>query len=84
MGEARGKYYFEKAAPRLDWLEVWRQGEHVGDILAAFELFLMDGVERKEQTKDLDMGEDKHFVIPKSIAPIAEDFTVEVGCVVGM
>lgn len=77
LGEAHGRYTIQKQQAlvgqgvKMQWLPLRRDQEHVGDILAAFELVLT-----KNQTQEVDYGK---LQIPESIA-VMEEYTVEVYC----
>ena len=80
LGEARGRPVVQLGIEQnveLQWLELRRQGEHVGDLLAAFELVLDEGVTKAMFDKSI-TGEHKQIVVPAHIAPKTELHRIEV------
>ena len=78
LGEARGKpVVLGRRAVELQWLELWREGENVGEVLAAFELVLIEGEGKPIFPKDK-KGEHGQLVVPGKVAPHMELYTVEV------
>lgn len=58
-------------------MELRREGESVGELLAAFELVLNEG-ETKASFPKGELGEYGQIVVPKDIAPQTELHTIEV------
>lgn len=80
LGETRCKLTLQEFSKtqvvKLNWLDVERQGEYAGQLLAAFELEQDDGRKLKRSfTKVSGI-----YPIPADIAPAVVEHTIEVGC----
>lgn len=79
LGEARGKPIVQlghKQKVELQWLELRREGESVGELLAAFELVLNEG--EGKTTFQGKLGEYDQIEVPEGIAPKTKLHTIEV------
>ena len=81
LGETRSapvvQLDFTDQKVELKWLELKREGESAGELLAAFELVLNEGEMKVSFPMD-ERGEYNQIVVPEGIAPHMEEYTVEV------